>query len=736
MIRDQTMAPGLDLLRRSLNDPVGRVGVLDHLVALSDDNPTAWNLLADHVADTRTSDRERLDAFWAIAAASPWYVWPRPERVDPSGPAPGPPDPYPGQLPTEDLPYMGRSPFPVAAVLDSLARRGDGRLAGIFALWSRSPDPLMRHRARAWGASHQTPEGQDPDEARHLVAWLHGSDRTLARSSEDRLVAMGPAASQVLLAELGQAKGAPAKALELLELIALTGDRATASELVGFLMELLSGEEDWRSDPAGIYLVENTLWAIASLWSRGNGDDRIFEAHRMVTERPVPASVYVALVRAVTRVPGPRSTAVVLGLVEAPPVRKVEPPSPGDPDDPAGPGPWWKVVVDAALDGLTDAVPSPASYLVPTLARLLRSRGRDWLGARHLLLAIADAYRPGRPLPRDMGELLAKRMASRHGSVRRAALVATDALTAPTGSEPPPVPPEVVDGLVARLADESVDLARRALQLVADIAPPFHVGCWRAASRLVSHRDPGVARAAVRLLARVGDLRSGDLLVELATGDRRDLASTASSVLDHLTGPVVIRWNPEDGYRAECILGCRCGGTPVRRSSGGRELLVCPDCGARYVLTRGGYLEPEDELPHGTCRCCSIPAPLEVDSQGRLVCPYTLDVHVKDPASGRIVLVDSLELGTCSCCEPAVPLVRAPSGEVVCPVTGRLHPADQEPRRVTRRPMEQPRGDEPRAVEAPQGPRIPSIDEINRALLEGTLFLGQSGIPLPPPEER
>ncbi|MBM4319520.1 MAG: hypothetical protein FJ125_06080, partial [Deltaproteobacteria bacterium] len=318
---------------------------------------------------------------------------------------------------------------------------------------------------------------------------------------------------------------------------------------------------------------------------------------------------------------------------------------------------------------------------------------------------------------------LSELMAHAEPSVREAAILACDALLAPTGTSPPPLDDSLLTRLAERVADPSPEVRRTALELLADVAPPGYAPAAAPVRELARSADAAIARPALRVLGRVGDLASVETMIEVAQGSQLALAREAIRLLEQLQGPVKVERTAEGGFVPVLALSCGCGERPVWRTDAlGREMLVCPGCRTSFLLTASGALAPVTALPYGICRCCRRPAPLE-QSEGGLRCPTTGDVHLRHPASGATYRASSLPHGGCGCCAPPVPLFEA-AGRVYCPQSGRAH---QPTPQLGYAPVPAP-GQEGR----PAGPAAthPTVAEVNRALLEGSLMLTQSGLPV------
>lgn len=612
-------------------------------------------------------------------------------------------------------------PFVRAAVIDGLARLPDPRLSALFELGARDKDETVRtaaHRALAarraaglgpaadpaGGRAAATP-GADPAVARWLTQ-LASSDPAARAAGLRGLVARGAGAVGDLLPELGH----PNKAARIgvAQALGMIGDRRALDSLMLHAQGARGG--------ADAEVLAVVLRAAASLLSPA--DERHLPqllALTRVGASPAADDPFVraAAVEAIAHVPGPRSAAAALASL-------------GDPAD-------W--VREAAAGCLARAIAPPAPELVPALAVKLRHAARPAVLVG-LLSGLKVAYAPGGPLPRGVLARVRELLGHEAALVREAALWAADALLAPPGNAPPPVDDALLDALLERLNDSEADVRRQALELLADVVPP----CWpadvQAIGALARSADARLARPALRVLARVGGFEATERLVEAASGPPGELTREATRLLGGLTGPVRARQEPGGEWTAELAASCACGGQPRRRvGPRGREMIECPDCSTSYLLTSSGALEDVESFPHGICRCCRRPVPLTSESDGRLRCATSSEEYLRDPDTGIVYLAAGHPRGGCSCCVPPAPLLESSEGIVRCPSTGQTHrprpdggyrlaPATPAPRRLAAQHLPDDA--------SPSGPP-PSISDVNRALLEGSLLLTESGLPTEAP---
>jgi len=585
-------------------------------------------------------------------------------------------------------------PFVRLAVLDGLSRVDDPRLGVVFRKALGDPHPQVREAAHRALYRPDTAPALGPraeaSEAPSVAARVRGA---LAR-----LTAPGNAASEEAAAELLTLGSAAVGAL-LLELQhPVPGVRSVVARLLGqigdrrALAALVS-----RLPPAGpeqdrevLPVLLRAVAALAAPDERGLAD-RLLPFVRGGGPGDGDPFVRAAALVALGRLGDRRAAPDLIAAL--------------------GDGEAW--LRETAAQALPEAITGPAPELMPALvAQLLRSSEPVVVVA--LLLTLRAAWAPGLSPGPQLLPRLAELLADVDPTVREAAVLAADALLVPADDESAPLPTPLLDALLARAADPVAAVRRGALALLADVVPARHPAAGALARSLALSADPEVHRPALRMLARVGDFESVEALLRLARAPEGPQAALARRLLDELEGPLRLVEGDGGALALHLEVACACGAAPQpRRDARGRETYHCGACGRDSLLLGDATLVPLDELPHGACRCCPRPSPLRPSSDGRLVCPASGQQYLRHPATGAVYRFASLPYGGCACCRPAAPLEEQ-GARVVCPATGRVHVLD--PQQGYR-------------LEQPTSPSGPSVDDVNRALLEGSLLLTQSGLP-------
>lgn len=633
-------------------------------------------------------------------------------------------------------------PFVRAAVLDGLARLRDERLAPFFRQGLVDPELLVRQAAheamrglqsgrspaspaspaepaRPPAAAGAAPPATMPpatgtpsaaaaaavaervvSRVRTLLQRLAGGGTGNLEEVTQQLAGLGPPAVGPLLAELR----APTvlQRMAVAQALGRIGDNAA----LGPLVARLKGAEAER-DPQVLAVL---LRAAGSLLRPHDLQhlDLLLELARAGRAGGAASDVFVraAALDALARLPSGRSAAALLAALD-------------DAD------PW---VRETAARGLAGATPAPAPELVPTLAEaLLRATRPEVLVG--LLGALCKAYVPGSSVPSLAGRLH-ELMRHAEPGVREWAILACDALLSPTGTSPPPVDEGMLRILADRATDPQPEVRRAALEILADVAPPGYAPAAAPVRALARSADPAIARPALRVLGRVGDLDSVETMIEVAQGVPSALAREAVRLLEGLQGPIRVERDAAGRYQPVLTLSCGCGERPRWRTDAlGRESLVCPGCRTGYLLTASGALAPLSSLPHGVCRCCRRPAALE-QIDGTLRCPTTREEHLRNPTTGAVYRLSNLPHGGCTCCSPSVPLLES-AGRISCPVSGLTYLRSPGGSVLPASPPGPPPGSGGGAgATRDPGHPPPSVEEVNRALLEGSLLLTQSGLPL------
>ncbi|MDY0062070.1 MAG: HEAT repeat domain-containing protein [Myxococcota bacterium] len=689
------LRPGTAELLRQLQAPDRRPRERALLQLLGQPDPAALGSLLQHAASTSSGGDERALAFRALAACL-----------------------EPGQLSVRPFLLQHRQdadPFVRAAVLVGLARLGGPDLVDLLRHGLGDESSLVRQTAHGLlaarlprtvtGASGSREEGSrvptapdvpaaaaDPARVRVLLERLAPGGPGGWEETSRQLAGLGPRALGLLLVEL---TGPEVKQrLAVAHALGLLGDRRAVEPIVA----RLRGEEGER-DPQVLTLLLRSL----ALLLRPS-DLAVLDC---VREWALPARrarandpfVRAAALDALARIPDSRTANTLIAALR-------------DGDD------WLRATAARALPL---GIPVPSPELLPTLAAMLAEArsGEELVG---LLLGLRQAYPPGGSFPPGLRRRVRELLGHPDSGVRDAALWLVDTLLSPTGTSAPPVDDEWLAMLVERVGDPQGAVQRHALELLADVAPLGYAPAAAPARELARSPDQTLARPALRVLGRVGDILSVEALLEAARPGMPN-AREATRLLEQLSGPIRVERDPAGELVPVLALRCACGQRPAWEADGQRrELLVCPGCRASYLLTAAGVLTPVATLPHGYCLCCRRPAALACDADARLCCSSTGEVHLRHPATGTLYLLRDLAYGGCGCCQPPVPLF-AREGRVYCPLSGRVH-------------LPGPAGYAPVAPPSPAAPPAaspgvsPAVEEVNRALLEGSLLLTQSGLPL------
>jgi HEAT repeat protein len=271
-------------------------------------------------------------------------------------------------------------------------------------------------------------------------------------------------------------------------------------------------------------------------------------------------------------------------------------------------------------------------------------------------------------------------------------------------------------------AESTVDL----VAAVARLAPREDPAPVPSLVRLLLGRDPPAMVAAARALASIGGVEAVTALVEAANSRAGRVVAEAAQALAAIdpAARVLAIKRPDARWEVQVRNFCSCGGVLRYVTRGGREELRCPECDLEWAIAETGRLFAADRTPFGLCLCpgCRRKRPLvrRGDSEV-IVCPASGAVHVRPFDHPRqLHLLSELPLGACGCCAEPQPLIKI-DDEVRC-------------YRSQRRYRAAARGfvlyDENAAglPPPPPGPTEDEVAAINRALLQGTLGIGLSGV--------
>lgn len=346
------------------------------------------------------------------------------------------------------------------------------------------------------------------------------------------------------------------------------------------------------------------------------------------------------------------------------------------------------------------------SDAMPRLVRAIRMEEDPTIVAP-LLRAIA-AVEPPPPLSTGQAWSIAKEFLHHSSTAVRAAALSVVLDHAPPHSQ------ELSASLYRLLLDENRDIRIAALRAsTRDDTPPIP-GAAVALRGFLADSDTEVAKDALKLLGRVGDRSSVELLISALRFPDPALSSLARQMLERLDpkGPIRVKFEEDGRVTYEGVLRCqRCATELAWTQEGPKRILRCPQCQTEHALARGDRPVPISDAPFGVCSCPTCPQKnLLVWQDDALLCLMSGEPYSRAEGQGPMRIRD-LPFGVCSCCgREAQPLVRGEGGRIVCPKTGREH--------VLRDGRYQ-------AMNAAVG----DVDAINRALLAGTLSLTQSGLP-------
>jgi HEAT repeat protein len=233
-------------------------------------------------------------------------------------------------------------------------------------------------------------------------------------------------------------------------------------------------------------------------------------------------------------------------------------------------------------------------------------------------------------------------------------------------------------------------------------------------------RDLEAARAAAGALIALGGTLAIDMLVKAANSRQGQVVAVAAQALAAMDprAEIIGHRLPDGRWERRIQHWCECGGELHWTSRQAHEELRCATCDREYVLSGAGKLFASDRTPLGICCCpdCRRKRPLiRQGTTDTLVCPSSGKVHVRPfDHPQQLRLLTDLPLGACSCCAEPQPLIRVDE-QVICYRSRR-------PYRAEARGFALDRGDEE------ERQPVDDIDAINRALLEGTIGIGQSGV--------
>jgi HEAT repeat protein len=403
---------------------------------------------------------------------------------------------------------------------------------------------------------------------------------------------------------------------------------------------------------------------------------------------------------------------------------------------------------DAVLRSLDD----PESFIRESTARSLAARAdSSWPGASTrlvrairleedpsilsaMLRALAVVEAPP-PLSTGQAWSVAKELLHHNHTAVRAASLSVALDHAPSGSQ------ELAASLYRLLLDENREIRIAALRASNREGTPPIPGASVALRSFLADPERDISKEAIKLLGRIGDRGSVELLLSVLRFPDPELASYAKQMLQSLdpNGPIRMRFEEDGRVSFESILRCQKCSTemhwtnedasvralppasgdalpppPVAQSAPPtiRRILRCSNCQTEHALARGERPVPISESPFGVCTCPSCPQKsLLIWQDDNLICPVSGETYVR-PEGQTPTRVRDLSFGVCTCCgREAQPLMRGEGGHIVCPKTGREHTI---------------RDGRYQAIHAAVG----DVDAINRALLAGTLSLTQSGLPV------
>lgn len=142
------------------------------------------------------------------------------------------------------------------------------------------------------------------------------------------------------------------------------------------------------------------------------------------------------------------------------------------------------------------------------------------------------------------------------------------------------------------------------------------------------------------------------------------------------------------------------------------QVFKCRSCEEIYVQRVGdGKFVSINILENGICRCCNPKRPL-IHPRGEAykICSNSGEKYAD--VEGNILRLSELDYGFCTCCNPPIPLMLNHQGQVVCSRKKDHLYVEENGRYVYIKP------------EMPGA----SVDDIDRALANGTAIMGPNGI--------
>jgi HEAT repeat protein len=392
-------------------------------------------------------------------------------------------------------------------------------------------------------------------------------------------------------------------------------------------------------------------------------------------------------------------------------------------------GPLYReAALDAALDDddewvHTAAFSAIAETVTPQDVRLrplmveATTRVTDPAAQKQLLVGLARLVAtPPRPDDEQIVGPASYFLENENSEVQRAALLAVFKALRAFDMRSDPTLIDRIRGALERNPEVEETIAESLPRLV----QPANDTPLALLARFIESPIESVVALASASLVKIATPAAIDLLVDFANSGQRH-ARAGALALQEIDPEAVVgakldqtgRWQRELKPRcSECEAAPRLAW--IER--GAREELRCPSCQQEYVLAESGKLYPITQTPFGACLCCTRKQVLVRGGSGQaLVCPETGELHVRPHDAPRNILrASALPMGACGCCAEPQPLVKQ-GDQVVCRRTRQVHAPDAEGYRL--------------ATPSPTGGQA-DIDAINQALLQGTLGIGQSGVPV------